>query len=100
MDSKSFKESLSQDSIPAGLNLYLQSLWYDAKNDWVKSHAIIQDVEGTTAAWIHAYLHRKEGDLWNADYWYERAGRKRPSASLQEEWNTIATYCLQQQTPD
>ena len=70
------------------------ALWYDAKEDWEKAHELIQDIEDKNAAWIHAYLHRKEGDIWNADYWYRRAGKKRPDASLQNEWEQIATELL------
>jgi hypothetical protein len=89
-----FKESLNNSEVPATLLPYLQALWYDGKADWEKAHTIIQDIDDTTAAWIHAYLHRKEGDIWNADYWYTRAGRKRPSVSLEEEWNSIAIHLL------
>ena len=93
MTLEQFKSSL-QSTLPAGLSVYLESLWYDGKGDWEKSHTIIQDVEDKNAAWIHAYLHRKEGDIWNADYWYSRAGRKRPTTSLQEEWETIVTTLI------
>jgi hypothetical protein len=89
MTLKEFKESLSQEIRPPGISEYLKALWYDAKEDWEKAHTIIQDIEDKTAAWIHAYLHRKEGDIPNADYWYNRAGRKRPSLTLQEEWESI-----------
>jgi hypothetical protein len=89
MNLQEFEKSLSSSSPPTEISLYLQSLWYDAKEDWTKAHNIIQDIEDSTAAWIHAYLHRKEGDIGNADYWYRRAGRKRPSLTLQEEWEYI-----------
>jgi hypothetical protein len=89
MTFKVFKESLLNNSAPSGISDYLRSLWYDAKGDWNKAHQIIQDVEDKTAAWIHAYLHRKEGDVTNADYWYSRAGRKRPAISLEQEWELI-----------
>jgi hypothetical protein len=94
MTLKEFKESLSQKTAPTGISEYLSALWYDAKGDWEKSHTIIQDIENKTAAWIHAYLHRKEGDKWNADYWYNRAGRKRPVVSLEQEWEAIAEELL------
>jgi hypothetical protein len=55
---------------------------------------LIQDVDDKTAAWIHAYLHRKEGDLFNADYWYRNAGKQRPSISLDKEWEQIVTALL------
>lgn len=89
-----FKESLSSDLPPGSFSGYLKALWYDAKNDWEKAHNIIQDIEDKTASWIHAYLHRKEGDTGNADYWYHRAGRKRPAISLEEEWIDIVKTLL------
>ena len=71
-----FKNSLSENIPSDNLSVYLQALWYDAKGDWEKAHALIQDVPDKNASWIHAYLHRREGDTGNADYWYFRAGRK------------------------
>jgi hypothetical protein len=85
-----FKESLSLEYPPGELPVYLKALWFDGKNDWEKAHSVIQDIEDATASWIHAYLHRKEGDIGNADYWYRRAGRKRPSSTLEQEWEDIA----------
>jgi len=80
--------------MPVKIPVYLQSLWYDGKGDWEQSHTIIQDVDDKNAAWIHAYLHRKEGDTGNADYWYRRAGKKRPAISLQEEWEELVKAFL------
>jgi len=94
MNFEEFSRSLSLAEPPANISIYLRSLWYDAKGDWERSHTIIQDVNDTTAAWIHAYLHRKEGDIGNADYWYRHAGKKRPSASLEEEWENICRACI------
>lgn len=94
MDLELFKKSLDQPSPPANISDHLCSLWYDAKGDWERSHEIIQDIEDTDAAWIHAYLHRKEGDIWNADYWYRRAHKKRPMLSLEQEWIAIASALL------
>ena len=96
MTLKEFKESLSQKAIPPGMPEYLKALWYDAKGDWEKAHTIIQDIEDKTAAWIHAYLHRKESDISNADYWYNRAGRKRPSLIVQEEWESIVKKLIEE----
>jgi hypothetical protein len=90
MDLQNFQQSLKNDIPPAEASVYLQALWYDGKGDWEKSHELIQDLPDKDAAWIHAYLHRKEGDVWNADYWYRKAGRKRPSVALEEEWEQIA----------
>jgi hypothetical protein len=85
-----FKKSLSEANPPNDLSAYLLSMWHDAKGDWNKAHEIIQDVEDKTASWIHAYLHRKEGDVGNADYWYSKAGKQRPNLSLEEEWKDIS----------
>jgi len=90
MHFEEFRQTLSSDKPPGKVSPYLLSLWYDAKGDWEKSHTIIQDINDTTAAWIHAYLHRKEGDIGNADYWYRRAGKIRPAITLEEEWEQIA----------
>ena len=94
MSLESFIESLAVADPPAGLSPYLLSLWYDAKGDWTKAHDIIQDEENKNGSWIHAYLHRKEGDIWNADYWYRKAGKTRPSHSLHDEWKEIAKDML------
>ena len=88
-----FRTSLST-SIPSNISPYLQSLWYDAKGDCTKAHTIIQDMEDNNASWIHAYLHRKEGDIGNADYWYRLAGKKRPSITPEEEWESIVETLL------
>jgi hypothetical protein len=89
MNFQQFRESLSDEKPPAGISNHLLSLWYDGNNHWEQSHDIIQALEDPDAAWIHAYLHRKEGDIWNADYWYRKAGKTRPSISLDEEWAEI-----------
>ena len=89
-----FRQSLSQSSPPPSISAHLKALWNDAKGDWEGSHNIIQDIGDANAAWIHAYLHRKEGDIGNADYWYRRAGRKRPAISLEEEWKVIVSELL------
>jgi hypothetical protein len=89
-----FQQSLTLAQPPASLSPYLTALWYDGKDNWENAHTTIQDIEDSTAAWIHAYLHRKEGDTGNADYWYRRAGRKRPTILLEEEWINISTELL------
>lgn len=70
------------------------ALWFDGKGDWDKAHDQVDQLSGKTAARVHAYLHRKEGDLWNADYWYAKAGEKRPSMSLDEEWKDLVERFL------
>jgi hypothetical protein len=94
MNFEEFKKSLTISAPPGNLSVYLQSLWYDAKGDWNKAHSIIQDIEDKTAAWIHAYLHRKEGDIANAGYWYRRAGKDSPVNSLEDEWENIVKALL------
>ena len=94
MELATFKQSLAENDPPVDTSIYAQALWYEGKGDWNKAHELIQDLPDKSAAWIHAYLHRKEGDVWNADYWYNRAGRKRPSVSLDEEWEQIAAAML------
>ncbi len=89
-----FVQSISEQQPPASLSVYLQALWYDAKGDWHEAHSMIDHLHDETACWVHAYLHRKEGDLANADYWYRRAGKTRPSLSLQEEWKMIVEQLL------
>ncbi|MFD2248189.1 hypothetical protein [Pontibacter ruber] len=96
MNLATFKQSLPEAAPPPELSVYLQALWHEAKGNWEKAHVLIQDLPDQTAAWIHAYLHRKEGDTWNADYWYRKAGRKRPQQTLEEEWQSIATALLEE----
>ena len=94
MNLHDFISSTSQLHPPEEISVYLTSLWHDAKGNWEKAHDVIQELEDKTASWIHAYLHRKEGDLWNSDYWYSKAGRKRPSVSLEEEWKDISASVI------
>lgn len=89
MTYEQFSKTLSLENPPDNISPYLQSLWFDAKNNWEKAHTMVQDLQDNNAAWIHAYLHRKEGDTGNADYWYRRAGKKRPDVTLAEEWEDI-----------
>jgi hypothetical protein len=84
-----FSNSLKFVNCPPDLSPHLQAMWYDHRGDWDAAHTCIQDLPDEMAAHIHAYLHRKEGDIWNADYWYRRAGRQRPAVSLDEEWEQI-----------
>ncbi|WP_260706204.1 hypothetical protein [Edaphobacter flagellatus] len=75
----------------------LLALWWDAKGDWNRAHEIAQDVQGRDAAWVHAYLHRKEGDLGNAAYWYRQAGRAVAKDDIAAEWERIAAELLSRQ---
>ena len=89
-----FDATLGNELPPSHWNTELQALWWDAKGDWDRAHALVDNPSTPVGTWVHAYLHRKEGDLWNADYWYARAGRKRPSRSLEEEFNWILSEVL------
>jgi hypothetical protein len=82
MTGSELRRSASADGLPP----LLAALWWDAQGDWQRAHEIAQAVDTPEGAWVHAYLHRKEGDLENADYWYRRAGRQRPAAPLAAEW--------------
>lgn len=93
-DLAAFKSSLSLPKPPLGLSVYLTALWYDGKGDWQAAHDQVDHLEDLTACWVHAYLHRKEGDLWNADYWYRKARKTRPNVSLDEEWRQIVAALL------
>ena len=93
MELSEFKASLS-GNIPSVSSIYLQALWYAAKGEWDTSHKLIQKIEDKNASWIHAYLHRKEGDIGNAYYWYKRAGKSRPTVSLEQEWEEIVSALI------
>ena len=88
------KRRLSQPQPPSGLTPALQALWWAAKNDWDAAHKLVMDETGKDSAWVHAHLHRAEGDGENARYWYQKAGRTAPNGSLQAEWDHIATELL------
>ena len=75
----------------------LRALWHDARGDWAAAHQVAQDIDNETGSWIHAYLHRKEGDLGNAGYWYRRARKAEWHDSLDAEWEQIATALLPQE---
>jgi hypothetical protein len=94
MTLQDFKNSLSASKPSAQLSPLLQALWHDGKGDWEMSHTIAQDIPSKEGSWVHAYLHRKEGDAGNAMYWYNRAGRKMPEVSLDEEWEVIVSWLL------
>lgn len=89
-----FISSLSADAPPENLSQMLKALWYDGKNDWEGSHNIAQDIQDRNGSWVHAYLHRKEGDISNARYWYSMAGRSLPAVSLQQEWESLVKEFL------
>ena len=84
--------------IPEDLPHLLQALLLDASGNWDAAHRIAQNDMSQDGSWVHAYLHRKEGDLGNAGYWYRRAGKEMPPLSLEEEWEYIAQALLERQT--
>ncbi|HUQ96305.1 MAG TPA: hypothetical protein VM010_01485 [Chitinophagaceae bacterium] len=94
MNAHQFTESLAATTPPDNASVYLQALWYDSKGDWKKAHELIQDLPDDNASWLHAYLHRKEGDAWNADWWYRKAGKQQPQFSLSEEWDQLVSAFL------
>jgi hypothetical protein len=89
-----FRASLTHDEPPRQLSLALSALWWDAKNNWKQAHDAAQQDEAPAAAWVHAYLHRKEGDAANAHYWYKRADRNPATGSLEDEWLEITRSLL------
>ena len=85
---------LTASDSPPDVSDYLLALWYDKKRNWKKAHEIAQEIDDVNGSWIHAYLHRKEGDIMNAGYWYARCAKKMPDYSLEEEWETLTRYFL------
>jgi len=94
MDLTQFKETLSETQPPAGLSKALEALWRAAKGDWDGAHGLPQQGSGADSAWVHAYLHRVEGDLGNAAYWYRRAAQDVCGDGLADEWDAIAAALL------
>ncbi len=92
MDVTSFRSSLEESGPPAGARPEMCVLWHERAGDWDRAHDIVNDLPDPDGAWLHAYLHRREGDLSNADYWYRRAERKRPEVSLDEEWESLVRH--------
>lgn len=89
-----FRKSLNAPEPHPSLSLPLAGLWWDARGDWTRAHECAQQVEDAAGAWVHAYLHRKEGDQSNAAYWYGRAGKPFCRESLDAEWLQIAQELL------
>jgi hypothetical protein len=94
MSPSGFKRSLSGKAQPGGLSPALAALWWAGKDEWDEAHRIVMDGEGAECAWVHAYLHRVEGDLANARYWYREAGRKPATGDTTAEWSAIAEALL------
>jgi hypothetical protein len=90
-----YKASLSGAAPAPGLDAPLAALWWAANGKWDEAHKIVQDENDTNSAWVHAYLHRVEGDLGNAGYWYRQAGQPVTTGSLEAEWERIASALLE-----
>jgi hypothetical protein len=89
-----FKKTLEEDQPPEQLSELLRSLWYLRKGDWHRAHGIAQSVPTRDGSWLHAHIHREEGDLGNARYWYDRADRPESKVDLGNEWEEIAQHLL------
>ena len=94
MTIEEFLGSIDNNRPSPRLSDTLTSLWWDKKGDWDKAHSIAQNILTVQGSAVHAYLHREEGVLWNADYWYSRAGRERPDIPLEKEWQLLVEEML------
>ena len=94
MNFDEFIKTVDENEPSTELSEILTSLWWDKKGDWDTAHSIAQDIPTAQGSAVHAYLHREEGVIWNADYWYSRAGRVRPDISLAEEWTLLVKEML------
>lgn len=89
MDATEFRATLNQDAPPPNFPPTVAALWWDAKGEWARAHGLVDALETPEGMAVHAYLHRKEGADWNADYWYRRAGRRFHRPTLEEEWEAL-----------
>ncbi|MEM9261242.1 MAG: hypothetical protein AAGA62_16500 [Bacteroidota bacterium] len=94
MQRTEFEASLSSAHPPAGCRVEIAALWWLKNRNWQRAHDLIDAETGSDAAWVHALLHRMEGDEWNADYWYAQAGRQRPRNTIGQELEDLLTYFL------
>lgn len=92
MNAGLLKSTLGGDRPPEKWSAPMKALWWDAKGNWARAHSMVDELETSEAMAVHAYLHRKEGVEWNADYWYRRAGRRFSRATLEEEWTALVEY--------
>lgn len=99
MTLQEFRQSLLLEEPPNQLSLALAGLWWDAKGNWKRAHESAQQDEGPAGSWVHAYLHRKEGDSSNAGYWYRRADKPPARSSFEQEWLAIAASLLKGAEP-
>jgi hypothetical protein len=94
MTPSDFTTSLTQPTPPPSLSIPLQALWWDARGDWSRAHSLVDDLETPEAMAVHAYLHRKQGEHTNADYWYDRSTRDHLRPNLPEEWSALVQSLL------
>ena len=94
MNAAAFRASLTGEDPPASLTAPLAALWWDAKGNWPQAHALVDSLESKEGMAVHAYLHRKEGVAWNADYWYTRSGRSFHRPKLEDEWTALVKGLL------
>jgi hypothetical protein len=94
MTCEEFRKSLSAETPPEGMGAPLSALWWDAKGDWTVAHGLVDELESRDGMAVHAYLHRKEGAEWNANYWYERSGRTFHRDALADEWQALVNGLL------
>ena len=94
MTSTEFRATLSGSAAPAGLPAPVEALWWDARGDWARAHGLVDDLSTPEGMAVHAYLHRKEGVEWNAEYWYGRAGRGFYRPTLDAEWEALVEGLL------
>ena len=92
-----FTQSIQTQANPSSfLPPALQALWYQKKENWHQAHQIVQNASDADSAWVHAYLHRQEGDIHNAQYWYKRSGKPESKIAISQEWEQIANELLRQ----
>ena len=94
MNAEEFRASVAEEEPPVRLSAPLAALWWDAKGNWARSHALVDELETADGMAVHAYLHRKEGQASNADYWYRRAGRRFHRPTLEAEWQALVEGLL------
>ena len=95
MTVEELKATLEDLEPPASLPIPVLALWWDAKGEWDRAHDLVNDLSTRDAMAVHAYLHRKEGVLWNAEYWYARAGRRFHRSTLESEWEALVEGLVQ-----
>ena len=94
MTVEEFRASMEGEVPESEMTAPLAALWWDAKGDWTRAHAAVDDLSTKEGMAVHAYLHRKEGDVGNAGYWYRRAGKESGRGPLEAEWETLVRGLL------